>query len=162
MNGNSKIKKILYLVGVVGGIVWLDHLSKVWILHNTSQLPRPLTSFCNIVFVQNRGVSFGLFKAGSEAQVLLLSFLALAVATGLTVWYWRCSQFRVSGGLLLIIAGALGNVMDRLLWGSVVDFIDLYLFHVHFPAFNLADSCITLGGWSVLWEQLRQPSHKKV
>jgi len=154
----SLVHKSVWMVGVVGFWLTVDHLTKVWILENAAYLPRALTSFWNLVFVQNRGVSFGLLKAGSPWQVGALCAFSFLLSLGMGVWYFRSAQRLSSLGLLLILAGALGNLLDRLLWGSVVDFVDIHWGIFHFPAFNVADSCITVGAGILVWGQSLQES----
>ena len=156
----SLVHKSVWMVGVVGFWLTVDHLTKVWILENAAYLPRALTSFWNVVCVQNRGVSFGLLKAGSTWQVAALCAFSFLLSLGVGGWYFRSAQRLSSLGLLLILAGALGNLVDRVLWGSVVDFVDLHWATFHFPAFNVADSCITVGAGSLIWGQSLQESPK--
>ena len=74
-----------------------------------------------------------------------LTVLGLAIITGLIVWMWRETSSVAVGGLGLIVGGALGNVVDRVRHGAVVDFLDLSVGTYHWPAFNLADTAITIG-----------------
>ena len=104
-----------------------------------------LLPFFNIVHVQNKGISFGLFPAGSPAAVFLLIGVTLGILLFLLLWYRTCYISWVCRGLVLISAGAVGNLLDRFRHGGVVDFLDFHLQGWHFPAFNVADSAITLG-----------------
>ena len=104
-----------------------------------------VTSFFNLVFVLNRGASFGLFSSGSHWTPWVLSAFSAAVAAGLAVWMVRTTDRRLVIALGLVIGGALGNLVDRLSHGAVVDFLDFHVAGWHWPAFNVADSAITLG-----------------
>ena len=102
-----------------------------------------VTGFFNLVLVGNTGVSFGLFRSGGARWILVV--LSLAVVVALLVWLWRSRALLIQLGVGLVIGGALGNVMDRVRLGAVVDFLDFHAFQAHWPAFNLADSAIVVG-----------------
>lgn len=130
-------------------VVLGDQLSKIWIVGYLGQPVRageePLFSFFSLVLVRNRGVSFGLFNGDSPANAVLFSLVAAVVVAGLMVWLWRTRSALVGGALGLVAGGAVGNVIDRLRFGAVTDFLDFHWGEWHFPAFNLADSAITVG-----------------
>lgn len=105
----------------------------------------PVTDFFNLVLVWNEGVSFGMLQHGHEAAPYLLSVLALAVCLWLHRWLLKAETRGIALALGLIIGGALGNVIDRLLYGAVVDFLDFHVAGHHWPAFNVADSAICIG-----------------
>jgi signal peptidase II len=124
-----------------------DQASKGWALETWFDPPRVLeiTAFLNLVAVWNSGVSFGFLAGYSDTMPLILSVFAVAVAIGMSVWLLRTSVMLVAAGLGLVIGGAVGNVIDRLRFGAVVDFIDFHVAGFHWPAFNIADSAITVG-----------------
>lgn len=142
--------------------IFLDQLHK-YIMIYVMELPRfmlnnspiiesgskniELTSFFNIVMVWNRGVSFGMFNSGEVAkyQPLLLIALALLIVALLLNWLRKTADNLQIWGIGLIIGGALGNVIDRIMYGAVADFFDFHLGEWHWPAFNIADSCICIG-----------------
>lgn len=157
---NLKHTKLFFLLLGVFLIIALDHWSKLLVLKSYAHLPVSLTSFLNLVFVKNRGISFGFFQAGTDPQVFFLCTLACVIVAGLFVWYVRATDKLLLSGLILILGGAIGNVIDRVLWGSVVDFLDFYIRSWHFPAFNLADACITCGTGLVFWTQMMEKSGK--
>ena len=133
---------------VVGAVaVILDQLSKWWILTDILPTPDviPLTGFLNLVLVCNPGISFGLFPGDSALKPWILSAVALAISVGLLVWVRRKADLMVGLAAGLVAGGALGNVVDRLRFGCVVDFIDVHAAGFHWPAFNVADSAITVG-----------------
>ncbi len=99
----------------------------------------------NAVLVWNRGVSFGLLSSHSTFAPLILSVLAALISLWLFAWLTISVYRHVAFALSLIIGGALSNVMDRLRFGAVVDFIDVHVAGYHWPAFNIADSAIVIG-----------------
>lgn len=137
----------------------LDQLTKSAILHWVMQPPRliELTPFFNLVLGWNRGVSFGMFNTHSEHGPLILSAIAAAIVIGLTVWLWKSESRWTALALGLIIGGAIGNVVDRLQYGAVVDFLDFHAFGYHWPAFNVADTAIVCGAAALIGESLFAP-----
>lgn len=132
-------------------VLVLDQASKWIVLSLVMTPPRiiPVTGFFDLVLVFNTGVSFGLFReAGREAGTVFVG-LSLAVAVGLAYWLKRLvaegGHRRLVVALALVIGGALGNVIDRLRFGAVVDFLSFHAYGYYWPAFNLADSAITVG-----------------
>ena len=103
-----------------------------------------VTFFFNLVPAENKGISFGLFQS-EGAGMLLIVGLALAISVGLGVWLHRSRSRWQACALGLVIGGAIGNVVDRLRLGWVIDFLDFHGGGYHWPAFNLADSAITVG-----------------
>lgn len=128
-------------------VVALDQASKWWIVTALMTPPRviPLGPFLNIVLTRNRGISFGMLRLEGAWAPWLLSGLALAVVVGLFIWQRRARSGWIATAVGLIAGGALGNVLDRLDARGVVDFIDVHAGAYHWPAFNLADSAITVG-----------------
>ncbi len=137
-------------------VIALDQATKWWILTDVMNPPRVIEAlpFANIVLVWNRGVSFGLFNTGSDMGPWILSAVAIGVAAILAAWLFRGANRIVSWGIGLILGGALGNVIDRLIHGAVVDFIDLYVGTAHWPAFNVADSAICVGAGLLILDSL--------
>ena len=146
-------------VAVAGCILILDQLSKVWILQSVMQPPRviEITPFFNIVLAWNRGVSFGMFNQASDYGPHLLTALALAIVAALSVWLYKAEARFTVLSLGLIIGGALGNVIDRVRFGAVVDFLDFHAMGYHWPAFNVADAAICIGAAMLVLESLFQP-----
>jgi signal peptidase II len=143
-----------YLIAI--GVSLIDQGMKWWILNNIMQPPRiiPLTSFFNLVLTWNNGISFGLFNNNGDYNALILSILALAIVIFLHFWLIKAETNYIAIGLGLIIGGALGNVIDRLIHGAVIDFLDFYISSFHWPAFNVADSCITIGAVILIFDSL--------
>ena len=115
--------------------------------------------------VKNRGAAFGIFadspSEGRIAVLILLSVVALAVVVTL-LWRNQPSARRMGLGLALILGGAIGNLFDRLVQGSVVDFLDFYLSSYHWPAFNVADSAIVIGAGLLLLDMVLKPAAAQV
>jgi signal peptidase II len=135
---------------VAAAVLVADQLSKWWILG--LMLPRPAVEqvvrvlpFFDLVLVWNRGVSFGLFNNGSGANAVVFSLLAAAIVLGLLVWLRKATQPLIVIGIGLVIGGAVGNVVDRLVHKAVVDFLDFHVGGWHCPAFNVADAAICVG-----------------
>jgi signal peptidase II len=134
-------------VAVAAATVVLDQLSKWWILADVMNPPRiiEITPFFNVVLVMNRGASFGLMGGSGDWGPWALVALAVVIVTGLGIWLARTPSRWVGAAVGLVIGGAIGNVIDRLRYGAVIDFLDFHAGDLHWPAFNLADSAITVG-----------------
>jgi signal peptidase II len=100
--------------------------------------------FFNLVMVWNEGISFGLLNGLGETA-LILSVMSIAISIGLGTWMFKTDSAFIRYTLAIIIGGAIGNVLDRLRFGAVADFLDIHVMGYHWPAFNLSDSAITLG-----------------
>ena len=111
--------------------------------------------FLSCVLVFNTGISFGLFAGETALLRWVLIGLALAVSVLLTSWLYKEKRLRVASALGLILGGAIGNVVDRIFRHAVVDFLDLHIGGWHWPAFNLADSAITVGVVLYVFTSLR-------
>ncbi|MEM9468569.1 MAG: signal peptidase II [Pseudomonadota bacterium] len=98
--------------------------------------------FFNLTMVWNQGISFGLFQ--SDTPYFLIG-LALLISMIFSVWLWRSTSWLQVTALSLLIGGALGNIIDRFHFGAVADFFDFHIAGWHYPAFNMADSFITIG-----------------
>lgn len=119
-----------------------------WLVQKSEQaayVAKPITSFLNIVMVWNPGVSFGLMQTNTVYVFWALTAMALAVSLGFLVWLWRDPRPVRGVTVGLIVGGALGNVLDRIRYDAVIDFIDVYAGKYHWPAFNVADSAIVVG-----------------
>jgi lipoprotein signal peptidase len=155
----------LSLLGLVAGLVVLaaDQASKNWILHGidlpaTGQLV--LLPVLNLTMVWNRGVTFGLLNGYGTWSYLVLAAVALAVVVALGVWLRRAESKLVAVALGAIAGGAIGNVIDRLRFGAVVDFIDAHIGAWHWYVFNVADAAIVCGVATLVLESLL-PAHDK-
>ena len=128
-------------------VVFFDYLSKIVVLSSFSPgESRVVTSFFNLVLVFNKGAAFS-FLAGAQGWQTLF-FAAIAVVASVVIGFLifkNQGKKMFCSGLALILGGALGNLCDRLVYGHVVDFLDFHAAGWHWPAFNAADSAITLG-----------------
>ena len=120
-----------------------------------------ITSFFNLALTYNRGISFGLFNGSAGLNALVFSVVAIAIVGVLVYWLSRASSPLLAVAIGLIIGGAVGNVLDRVRLGAVVDFLDFHLGASHWPAFNLADSAICIGAAAMLLDGLvlRREAH---
>ena len=137
-------------------IAAIDQASKWWVVETVMRPPRiiPVTDFFNLVLGLNRGVSFGMLNMQSPMGRWILAGLALAITAALLVWMCRADKRLVTGALGLIVGGAFGNVIDRVLVGAVVDFLDFHWAGYHWPAFNVADMAITCGAVALIWDSI--------
>jgi signal peptidase II len=110
--------------------------------------------FFDLVPHWNRGISFGLFGSSHDAASWIFSGGALIIVGLLLVWLWRTFNPLTAAAFGLIIGGALGNVIDRIRFGAVVDFLDFHLAGYHWPAFNFADAGICVGAVLMLADGL--------
>ena len=104
--------------------------------------------FFNLTHVRNSGVAFGIFaEQNSELKPYLLIFVSIIAIIAILVIFHQTERERrlAQGGLVLVFSGAIGNLIDRVLHKEVIDFIDIFFNNRHWPAFNVADACITIG-----------------
>jgi signal peptidase II len=160
---NAAGSNLLPWLGIAFIVILADQFTKTLILGDFDfGESRRITSFFNIVRVHNTGAAFSFLAGASGWQRWFFIGLGFA-ATGFIVWLLRRhgGQRLFSWALALILGGALGNVIDRLLHGYVVDFIQLHYGRAYFPSFNVADSSITVGaGLLILDELLRVRSSR--
>ncbi len=144
---------------------FLDQISKWWVVERVFQdssisflewltsfgqerlgyVSESVIPFFNLTMVWNTGISFGLFSNNAQMGVYILSAVSVIISIFFLIWVLKTpySLIRLSG--IIVIAGAMGNVWDRLRFGGVIDFLDFYVGSWHYPAFNIADSCIVIG-----------------
>ena len=149
-------------LGLAALVVVLDQVTKLWI-SNTFVYGESLAvlSFFNLVLVHNTGAAFSFLSDAGGMQRWLFSAIAI-IASIWIVWMLRrhAQQKLLSFALALILGGALGNLIDRIAYGYVVDFLDFYWGTYHFPAFNLADSAISCGAALLLLESFMNKPEK--
>jgi signal peptidase II len=135
----------------------LDQATKWWILTDVMSPPRriPVTGFFDLVLVFNRGVSFGLLGGAPSWATAALIVFALLLSIALCVWMWRADSVLLGAALGCVVGGAIGNVIDRFVHGAVVDFLDFHVAGYHWPAFNVADSAITVGVVFLILDSLK-------
>lgn len=148
--------RLRFGLAVAGVVLVLDQASKWWIVARVMDPPRTIevTPFFNLVMAWNRGVSFGLFANDSKWGSWLLSGLALAITVALLVWLAKAENRVQALAIGMVVGGAVGNVIDRLRFGAVADFLDIHVAGWHWPAFNLADSGISIGVALLLFDAL--------
>ncbi len=134
----------------VGGLAALDQLSKAWAywaLRPTDAVVRVIPGFFHLRYAENPGIAFSLFDSGTPAMRLTLLGIAVCAAVGVSMYLWRTPDNRpvLRTTLTFLLGGILGNAIDRTVHGAVIDFLDVHWGTWHFPTFNIADSCITVG-----------------
>lgn len=125
--------------------------------------PVPVLPVFDLTLLHNRGAAFSFLSDAGGWQRWFFAVIAAVVSVVLAIWLWRLDRVQrlLSVALALILGGAVGNLWDRLVLGHVVDFISLHWDGRYFPAFNLADSAITLGAGLMLLDMLLHPEAKK-
>jgi signal peptidase II len=148
------MKKWLALAAV---IFVIDQLTKYAVTASLRLGERiEITPFFNLVLVYNPGAAFSFLSDASGWQRWFFVVLALAASAWIVYLLHRHpAQKLFCLALSLVLAGAIGNVIDRLLFGAVIDFLDFHAFGWHWPAFNVADSAITCGALLLVWDGLR-------
>jgi signal peptidase II len=144
-------------------VIVLDQLSKLWIVTNVSDDIYVLPVF-NIIHTVNYGAAWSMFDDWGGAQRWMLSALAVGVSLAIVVWLRRlnvANQRLLVGGLVLILGGAIGNVIDRLRLGHVIDFLQVHWGNSYFPAFNVADSAISVGAALVILDSVLEHRREK-
>ena len=140
-------KLFFAMSGLAGLIVLFDQFSKFavfnWLLVDTQEIP--VGPFFSLVQRYNTGISFSLFATDHQVGPWAFAALAALIALGLLVWLSQTADRLPALGLALVIGGAVGNVIDRVRIGAVMDFLLFYWHEWAWPAFNLADSTITVG-----------------
>jgi signal peptidase II len=141
-------------------VILADHLVKTWIVHHFELFERlHVFKTLDITLTYNRGAAFSFLSDASGWQRWLFVLLALGVSTALIVWMRRMRasvHALLACGLALIVGGALGNMLDRLSIGRVVDFVLVHWNGAYFPAFNVADSAITVGAIVLIIDAWRE------
>jgi len=150
-------------IGLITAAIALvaDQGSKLFMLYGADFVhmpPRsfvPVLPFFNLVMVWNPGVSYGLFAASSAFGTAILVLVSLAAVIGLGYWLWGMTSLSLAVGVGLVIGGALGNLIDRLVYGRVADFFHFYGFGYDWYVFNVADIAITLGAVAIIYEVVK-------
>lgn len=147
---DSKTSKTIRLLIIAGTVALLDQVTKALVLHylplysSTPIIP----GFFDLTHIQNPGGAFGLFSSQSSTVQTAVFLFASALAAGVILYLYATTPGThrfLAFGFALIFGGAIGNMVDRFRFGRVVDFLDVYLGNLHWPAFNIADSAVTIG-----------------
>ena len=117
--------------------------------------PVEVTGFFNLVLVWNPGVSFGMLQGLGNLGPWLLTGFGLAVCLALGFWLARETRTTTRLALGLVLGGAVGNIVDRVRFGAVIDFLDFHALGYHWPAFNISDSAIVVGAALLVLDGLR-------
>ncbi|MDD3815726.1 MAG: signal peptidase II [Desulfocapsaceae bacterium] len=141
---------MIRFLAIVAAVVVGDQLTKLWILNSFSlyETQEIIPGFFSLTYLTNKGAAFGFLagQTGAWRHYLFLIFGAVALVVIVIAWFrMRHAYWLYSISLPLIGGGALGNLIDRVRYGSVVDFLDVYVGTHHWPAFNVADSAISIG-----------------
>jgi signal peptidase II len=151
---------IIFILGAAL-IVVLDQITKSaitagFVMHESYTV---IKGFFNIVYVMNPGAAFG-FLASASATFRYLFFIGITVTVILLIIYYivksKAQNTLYVISLTLIFSGAVGNLIDRVRFGAVVDFLDFYIGTWHWPAFNVADSSISIGAFLMIWGMIVQ------
>jgi signal peptidase II len=141
-------------------VILLDQLTKWWAVSVLSPYePMAILPIFNLTLAFNHGAAFSFLGDAGGWQRWLFIALALSVSVVLMVWLAKIakSQTSLSIGLTLVLAGALGNVIDRISLHYVIDFLDFHWALWHYPTFNVADIAITLGAMLLIWDAWKSP-----
>jgi signal peptidase II len=156
---------VIFILGSIAVIV-LDQITKAAILKNflIHESRTIIDGFFNLVYVMNPGAAFG-FLATASKTFRYCFFTGITVTVIVLIIYYiiksKPQNMLMVTSLTLIFAGAVGNLIDRIRFGAVVDFLDVYIGTAHWPAFNVADSSISIGAAIMIWEMImkREKSH---
>ncbi len=144
-------------------VIVLDQLTKLWAgsALNYGE-PVAVVPFVNLTLLHNTGAAFSFLSEAGGWQRWFFALVALVISAVILVWMRRLPTAKVwlAVSLALVLGGALGNVWDRIYLGYVVDFIDVYYQDWHWPAFNLADSAISVGAVMLIIDSLRSERGK--
>jgi len=162
MNEGNHLKKnlIIFILGAAV-VVLLDQVTKAailkqFVLHESRPV---IDGFFNLVYVMNPGAAFGFLASASEMFRYLFFIGITVLVMGLIIYYIVKSDSKNIINIIsfaMIFGGAVGNLIDRIRFGSVVDFLDVYIGTAHWPAFNVADSSITIGAVLMIWGMITQ------
>ena len=156
---------LIFLLGAAV-VIALDQITKSAItsrffMHESYPV---LNGLFNLVYVMNQGAAFG-FLANAPEIFRYIFFTSITIlALGLILYYLikhKPQNLRLVCALTLIFAGAVGNLIDRLRFGAVVDFLDVYIASAHWPAFNVADSAISIGAVLMIWDMIANRKKEK-
>ena len=147
-------------------VILLDQATKLWVV-NTMELYESINVLpvFDIYRTFNPGAAWSMFADAGGAQRWIFSLLAVAVSIGLLVWLRRLAlstHVMLVSGLTLILGGAIGNVIDRVRLGHVIDFVLVYWNTSRFPAFNVADAAITIGAALVILDSIREARRERL
>ncbi|MCE5182162.1 MAG: signal peptidase II [Betaproteobacteria bacterium] len=140
-------------------VIVLDQITKQWVSQSLGLMDAiPVTPYFNLVLAHNAGAAFSFLAGAGGWQRGFFSLIALVAAVVIVhLLRKHYGEKLFSLALVLILGGALGNLIDRVLFGHVIDFLDFYVQAWHWPAFNVADMAITGGAGLLIWDSLKKP-----
>lgn len=149
-NKNLALRRFFFLLAIVMLVITLDQASKMYVMDHFKlhEIHEVIPGFFNFTYLHNSGAAFGFMASVTSVwkQWFFVGVAILAMGFILVLYAQHClDHFSYTVALGLIGGGAVGNVIDRLRFGSVVDFLDVYVGQRHWPAFNVADSAICVG-----------------
>jgi signal peptidase II len=151
MKKSVHISFIAFLIVIIDVLTKRAVIAKIPPYKNINILP-----FLRIVYVENKGAAFGLFSNLGNNIFIVISIITIAI---IIIYAVRFAKGLEVYAFSFILGGALGNLIDRLLIGKVIDFIDVYVGKWHWPAFNIADSALTIGIGLFIFSNLKKPKH---
>lgn len=154
---------MIFLISILA-LIAVDFFSKKWMLDYfiNGGIPFQVTEFFNITFLWNRGISFGLLGGASPFITQFLEYGIPLVILGIIIWLIRTSDPLLKWGLTFIVGGAIGNVLDRLQYGAVIDFLDFHCYEYHWYTFNVADASVCVGAFIVILSEYAKKRGKHV
>jgi len=155
--GTKRLRKIYFVSAITAGVVVLDYITKRII--ETYVHPHQVIDvlpFLRIVFVKNTGAAFGMFASVSNKIFIAISITAIVL---IIIYMIKTPKKLEALALSLILGGAIGNLIDRVTIGKVIDFIDFFVNNWHWPAFNVADSALSIGIILFILVNLKQMKH---
>ena len=144
-----------FIISIV--VIVLDQVTKYWAFRTLIPYqPESIMPMVNFTLAFNTGAAFSFLSGTGDWHRWLFTGFSAVMSVAIFVWIIRLpSTARMqAAGLSLILAGAVGNLMDRILLGHVIDFIDVYYSHYHWPAFNIADSAICVGAFLLILDMV--------
>lgn len=140
-------------------IIIIDQATK-YLAVNTLSQSVPIYTFFSLTLTFNRGISFGMFNG---QQQLLLIAVAVVIIIGLILMliFMQSKNIIIISAIAMIVAGSIGNIIDRIIFGAVVDFLDFHYLGYYFPVFNVADSAICLGAAIMVYGEYKLPNIQK-
>lgn len=146
---------------IAASVLILDQLTKYWAAATLIKGSIPIAPVLKFTLVHNTGAAFGFMSSAGGWQNVFFMVVAALASVLIAVMLWRLQDRWVGSGLALILGGALGNLVDRALHGYVIDFIDVYYGTWHWPAFNIADSAITVGAVILIIDAFRPKTSRR-
>lgn len=156
MRGKPTIPRFVLFLLATTVLVFADQAAKLAVAGSSlARAPYPVTSFFTLVHAHNTGAAFSLFSDWGGAQIIFFGLIGIVVSLVVLVALWRHNHRTLfAWALTLILAGAVGNLIDRIALGYVIDYLDFHWAGYHWPAFNIADICVCLGAALLILEEI--------